>query len=165
MEPASYPYIKPGPRALFIDFSRDQAEEVLRERLDAYPEARGFATVLGDRAIENPQLMESALGFIASRSLVFLDLTASPRSLTTAISVKTGAESFAARVQEGNSDAILQAELLRRVNLAKKSGEGVWLVKHAPGLPARVAALLRREQKLFADLGLRWAPLSRLHED
>jgi polysaccharide deacetylase 2 family uncharacterized protein YibQ len=165
MEPASYPYVKPGPRALFIDFNRDEAEKVLGERLDAYPEAKGFATVLGDRAIENPQLMESALGVMASRSLVFLDLTSSPRSLTTSISVKTGAESFTARVQDGTSASVLQAELLRRADLAKKSGEGVWVLRHAPGLPASLAALLRREQKLFDELGLRWTPLGRLHEE
>lgn len=165
MEPASYPYVKPGPRALFIDFSRDQAEKVLGERLDAYSGAKGFATVLGDRAIENPPLMESVLGFMASRSLVFLDLTASPRSLTPSASVKTGAESFTARVQEGTSDEALRAELLRRADLARKAGEGVWVLRHAPGLPAGLAALLRREQKLFDELGLRWVPLSRLHED
>ncbi|MCD6023104.1 MAG: protein of unknown function YibQ [Fibrobacteria bacterium] len=162
MEPSTYPYVKPGPRALFIDHSRDQAEGILRGRLEAYPKARGFATTHGDRAIENPQLMESVLDFMASRSLVFLDLTGSPLSQTTALSQKSGAESFSARAQVPGSEGNLEAELDRRAALAQKSGEGIWVLRHSPGLPRTLARLFGRRAGAFGELGLLWAPLGEL---
>ena len=165
MEPSTYPYIKPGPRALFIDFKRDQAEGILRDRLGAYPKARGFATTHGDRAIENPQLMESVLDFMASRSLAFLDLTGSPLSQTTALSQKSGAESFTSRVQEPGSESNLEAEIERRTGLAKKSGEGIWVLRHAPGLPAQLTRLFARRASAFGELGLQWVPLGDLHRE
>ena len=165
MEPSTYPYVKPGPRALFIDFSRDQAEGVLRARLDAYPRARGFATTHGDRAIENPQLMESVLDFMASKSLVFLDLTGSPLSQTAALSQKSGAESFSSRVQEPGTESNLEAEIERRTGLAKKSGEGIWVLRHAPGLPATLTRLFKRRAAAFDELGLEWVPLGDLRRE
>lgn len=162
MEPSTYPYVKPGPRALFIDYSRDQAEGVLRARLEAYPKARGFATTHGDRAIENPQLMESVLDFMASRSLVFLDLTGSRLSQTAALSQKSGAESFSARAQVAGSEGKLEAELDRRVARAQKSGEGIWVLRHSPGLPRTLARLFGRRAEAFGELGLMWAPLGEL---
>jgi len=165
MEPSTYPYIKPGPRSLFIDNKQAQVEGVLNERLDAYPKARGFATVLGDRAIENPQLMESVLGFTAEHSLVFLDLTGSPLSQTSAMSQKTGAETFSSREQAGTSDATLEAELERRTGLAKKSGEGIWVLRHTSGLPGQLARLFARHAAAFSELGLEWVPLGDLRKD
>ncbi len=165
MEPSTYPYVKPGPRALFIDFKRDQAEGILRERLEAYPKARGFATTHGDRAIENPQLMASVLDFMASRSLVFLDLTGSPLSQTAALSQKSGAESFSSRVQQSGSESNLDAEIERRLSLAKKSGEGIWVLRHAPGLPALLTRLFVRRTEAFDELGLQWVPLGDLRKE
>jgi polysaccharide deacetylase 2 family uncharacterized protein YibQ len=165
MEPSNYPYLKPGPRALFIDYSRDQTEDILRERLEAYPKARGFATTLGDRAIENPRLMESVLDFMAGHSLVFLDLTGSPLSQTAALSLKSGAESFSARAQEAGSLANLEAELDRRLGLAKKSGEGIWVLRHAPGLPQTLARLFARRAGAFGEMGLRWVSLGELRRE
>jgi polysaccharide deacetylase 2 family uncharacterized protein YibQ len=165
MEPSTYPYVKPGPRALFIDYSRDQAEGILRGRLEAYPRARGFATTHGDRAIENPQLMESVLDFMASRSLVFLDLTGSPLSQTAALSQKSGAESFSARAQAAGSEGNLEAELERRTALAKKSGEGIWVLRHAPGLPGALGRLFGRRAASFEELGLQWVPLGELRRE
>jgi polysaccharide deacetylase 2 family uncharacterized protein YibQ len=165
MEPASYPYVKPGPRALFIDYSREQAEGILGERLDRYPKARGFATTHGDRAIENPQLMESVLDFMASRSLVFLDLTGSPLSQTAALSVKSGAESFTARVQDAGPEKTLEAELDRRLALAKKAGEGIWVLRYGPGLPAALTRLFARRGDVFGELGLQWVPLADLRRE
>jgi polysaccharide deacetylase 2 family uncharacterized protein YibQ len=165
MEPSTYPYVKPGPRALFIDYKRGQAEGILKERLDAYPEARGFATVLGDRAIENPQLMESVLNFMAARSLVFLDLTGSPLSQTAALSQKSGAETFSSREQGASTEASLEAEIERRTGLAKKSGEGIWVLRHTSGLPAQLAKLFARRAAAFGELGLQWVPLGELRKD
>jgi polysaccharide deacetylase 2 family uncharacterized protein YibQ len=171
MEPVAYPVVKPGPRALFIDDTREETEAILRARLEGQPGAAGFATKHGDRAIENPALMGSVLAFTAERDLLFLDLTGSSRSLAPQISLRTGAESFAAVAQSAASprggekelERTLAAELERRAALARRSGEGVWVLRHTPGLPAILARVLRAAPGKAAEPGPRWVTLRRLH--
>jgi polysaccharide deacetylase 2 family uncharacterized protein YibQ len=162
MEPAAFPVVKPGPRALFIDNTREETDRILRVRLESNPGAAGFATKHGDRAIENPALMESVLAFTAERGLLFLDLTGSSRSLTPQMSLRTGAESFTAVGQEPGSVQTLEAELARRAAVAKRSGEGIWVMRHAPGLPATLARVLRAPPH-HGETAPRWVTLKRLH--
>ena len=161
MEPATYPTVKPGPRALFIDHSRDETEAILRARLKAQDGAVGFATKLGDRAIENPGLMDNVLAFVADRGLLFLDLTGSPRSLAPAAALRTGAEVFAATVQVPGAAAWLATELERRTVAARRSGEGVWVLRHAPGLPEALARVVRAQPE---DAAPRWVTLRHLRQ-
>jgi len=160
MEPAAYPVVKPGPRALFIHHTGAEIERILRERLDRNPEATGFATRLGDRAIEHPGLMDDVMAFVADRDLLFLDLTGSPRSRTSQAALGAGADAFAAVSRDPGDAAALKGELERRVSVAKRSGEGVWVLRHADGLPAALAAVLRAG---VADADPRWVTLRRLH--
>ncbi len=162
MEPAGYPAIRPGPRALFIDQSRDEVERILRSRLDRYPAATGFATRHGGRAIEHPVLMETTLSLLAARGLVFLDLTASPRSLTTATALRTGAVSYIATAQVAPSGESLGRELELRVARAGRFGEGVWVLRHAPGLPDALAAAIQARATVLEQSGVRWATLREL---
>ncbi len=143
MEPVAYPIVKPGPRALFIHHTRAEAVLILRQRLDRNPDAAGFATKLGDRVIEHPALMENVLTFTAENDLLFLDLTGSPRSRTSQTALRTGAETFIAAAQEIGTNAILRESLERRLSAAKRSGEGVWVLRHVDGLPTALAALVR----------------------
>jgi polysaccharide deacetylase 2 family uncharacterized protein YibQ len=161
MEPSNYPYVKPGARALFIDHSRAQVEDILRARLEKHSDAAGFATKFGDRAIENPVLMENLLTFTAAEDLLFLDLTGSSRSLTQQMSLRTGAEGFAATAQSASSEQALTEDLERRATAAKRSGEGVWVLRHAPGLPAALARVLRAAAG--AEAHPEWVTLRQLH--
>lgn len=162
MEPSAYPYVRPGPRALFIHHGRDDIERILRDRIDAHPRAAGFATLHGDRAIENGVLMENVLGFVAARQLIFLDLTASPRSLTTHLALRTGADAVVASVLDAGTgkgaDKVLAAELDRRAALARRTGEGVWVVRHEDGLPARLARIIAA-QAASGQPAPRWVTL------
>jgi polysaccharide deacetylase 2 family uncharacterized protein YibQ len=162
MEPAAYPHVKPGPRALFIDQKPERIESLLRERLDMHPEAIGFATRYGDRAIEHPGLMGTVLGFSAAQGLLFLDLTGSSRSQTQPVSLSTGAESYATVVRDPGSESELAEDLARRAKAARRSGEGVWVLRHTPGLPAMLARVLRAPPAP-GETAPRWVTLKKLH--
>lgn len=162
MEPSGYPAVRPGPRTLFIDHSREEIGRILRERLGNYPAAAGFATRHGERAIENPRLMENTLSLLAERSLIFLDLTGSPRSLTASSSLRTGVESFVARVQAPGAERTLAHELELRAARAGRFGEGVWVLRHAPGLPDTLARVMRDHAEGLEEAGVRWVTLSDL---
>jgi polysaccharide deacetylase 2 family uncharacterized protein YibQ len=162
MEPTNFPVVKPGPRALFIDDSREETETVLRDRLDVNHDAVGFATKFGDRAIENPGLMNQVLTFIAARELLFLDLTGSPRTLTAQVSLATGATGLTAIAQEVGSQQIVMDELLRRTSAAQRSGEGVWVLRHTPGLPEALAKGLKAHAQVGASP--RWVTLRTLKQ-
>jgi polysaccharide deacetylase 2 family uncharacterized protein YibQ len=163
MEPSNYPVLKPGPRALFIDDSREETDRILRRRLDVNEGAVGFATKLGDRAIENPGLMDQVLSFIASRDLLFLDLTGSPRTLTSQVALATGATGIVAVALEAGSEKIVNEELERRAKAAQRSGEGIWVLRHSPGLPAAVAKVLKAQQA--AGTAPRWVTLRQLRQE
>ena len=163
MEPSNYPYLKPGPGALFIHHSRPELERLMQSRLKAYTTAKGFATKFGDRAIENRPLLENVFRFANQHSLVFLDLTRSPRSLTAQVALQTGAIAFSARIQEPDSGEKFEAEFLRRCDLAGKTGEGIWVLRYFPGLPRLLEQFLIKNQAHFDEIGLTWVPLSTLH--
>jgi polysaccharide deacetylase 2 family uncharacterized protein YibQ len=129
--------------------------------LKANPEAAGFATKHGDRAIESPGLMRSVLEFTAARRLLFLDLTASPRSLAPELFLSTGAEGFTAVAQDAGMDKWLTEELERRAAAARRSGEGLWVLRHTPGLPAALARVLRAQAETGGD-SPRWVTLREL---
>lgn len=164
MEPAAYPIIKPGPRALFIHHTQGEVERILRERLDGNADAAGFATCLGDRAIEHPGLMGYVMAFIADHDLLFLDLTGSPRSRAPQAALRAGASLFTANARDPGDASDLKAELERRVAAAKRSGEGVWVLRHVNGLPATLAALLRAGSP-EGDVDPSWVTLRRLHRE
>jgi polysaccharide deacetylase 2 family uncharacterized protein YibQ len=164
MEPAAYPVVKPGPRALFIHHTQGEVERILRERLEGNPDAAGFATCLGDRAIEYPELMDYVMAFTADRGLLFLDLTGSPRSRASQAALRAGASLFSAVAHDPGNASSLKAELERRIAVAKRSGEGVWVLRHVDGLPATLAAILRAGSP-EGDADPRWVTLRRLHRE
>jgi len=164
MEPSNYPYVKPGPGALFIHYSRSEVEGLLKAKLKSYPAARGFATTFGDRAIENRPLLENAMEFMAERSLIFLDLTGSPRSLSASIALQTSGIVYTAHIQEPDLGDKFEAELLHRCDLAVKTGEGIWVLRYFPGLPNLLESLLNKNRDHFQELGLEWSTLSALRD-
>jgi polysaccharide deacetylase 2 family uncharacterized protein YibQ len=164
MEPAAYPVVKPGPRALFIHHTKDEIERILRGRLDENGDAAGFATRLGDRAIEHPGLMDNVMEFVADRGLLFLDLTGSPRSRAPQAAAHAGAIAFSATARDPGGAADLKAELERRIPVAKRSGEGIWVLRHTDGLPATLAAVLRAGGP-EGEASPRWVTLRRLHRE
>ena len=160
MEPANYPYVRPGPGALFIHYSKSEVERLLKAKLKSYPGATGFASTFGDRAIENRPLLENALGFMATHSLIFLDLTGSPRSLSVSVAQQTGGIVYASRVQEPDSAGKLEVQLLLRCDRAAKTGEGIWVLRYFPGLPGILESLLNKNRDHFEEEGLTWSTLS-----
>lgn len=163
MEPTNYPVVRPGPRALFIDDSRDETDRILARRLQVNDGAAGFATKFGDRAIESPGLMQQIMTFIARRDLVFLDLTGSPRTLTQQTALETGATGVVAAELEVGSEKVLVEELTRRTRAAQRSGEGVWVLRHTPGLPAAMARAVKAQKE--TGTAPRWVTLRQLRRE
>jgi polysaccharide deacetylase 2 family uncharacterized protein YibQ len=163
MEPTNYPVVRPGPRALFIDDSREETEKILARRLQVNEGAVGFATRFGDRAIENPRLMEHVLAFVARRGLLFLDLTGSPRTLTQQAALQTGATAVVAAELAVGSEKVLVEELTRRTRAAQRSGEGLWVLRHTPGLAAAMARAVQAQED--AGTAPRWVTLRQMRGD
>ncbi|MFC1583921.1 divergent polysaccharide deacetylase family protein [Fibrobacterota bacterium] len=82
MEPFHYPYKNPGQGALFIHHSQKEVDKLLKEKLAVLPASAGFSSLYGDRAIENKNLLANIFRFCHQKSLGFLDLTGSQRSLS-----------------------------------------------------------------------------------
>ncbi|MBF0430936.1 MAG: divergent polysaccharide deacetylase family protein [Fibrobacteria bacterium] len=129
MEPYNYPYKKPGEGALFIHLSLDEIDKLLSEKLTILPEAKGFATYMGDRAIENANLLTHIFKFTGPKSLSFLDLTNSQRSLSRQTARKENV--LCRRSRQINS----QEQILLRFNKstikAQKSGEAILVFKYS----------------------------------
>ncbi len=164
MEPVAYPYVKPGPDALFIHHSRAELQRLMDVRLRRCPAAKGFATTYGDRAIGNRPMMQKVLEYARARSLLFLDLTASPRSLVASVAQQVGASAFSARAQDPGPEAELESELSRRSGVAQKTGEGIWALRYTPGLSGALERLWRKHEGRFGETGLEWVPLSGLRK-
>src|SRR5690606_9651816 len=96
----------------------------------------------------------------ADNGLLFLDLTGSPRSRTVQTAMGTGAETFVAVAQEARANTVLRESLERRMAAAKRSGAGVWVLRHVDGLPATLAALLRAQPE--GDAAPLWVTLRQL---
>ncbi len=164
MEPFAYPYLNPGNGAIFIHHSKTEVEQLIRIKLQRLPQAKGFATTFGDRAIENRPLLENILGFLAEQSMLFLDLTGSPRSLTASVAQKTGVQSYSIRIKETPNLKILESELARNCALAEKAGERIWVLSYSPSLLSNLTLLLEEHQAQFEEAGLEWVTFSSLRK-
>lgn len=162
MEPGAYPYVKPGPGALFIHHGPEEVKRLLAEHLAAFPDAAGFLTVLGDRAIENRPLLEPVFAFLAVHGLVWLDATGSPRSLSSALGGERGVPVHAVQpldLASTREPGLLIARLAAR---ARKSGTALALFRYdRKGFAAFAEALSLNEDRL-EDAGIAAVKLSEL---
>lgn len=161
MEPAAYPHVNPGKRALFIHHTREDVERILSEAKDSLPKAAGYATRFGDRAIENQPLLENVFRFTAARKLLFLDLTGSQRSLARQTAAAQGARSRT--VAEFKEVAGLEEELARKAAMAQKTGEAVFVVRWSEAAFRDLARALEENTGHFNEVGLELATLSSLN--
>ncbi|GEM_PF-2104046 len=160
MEPAAYPFLDPGKHALFIHHSKDDVEKILREDLDSLPKAAGFASRLGDRAIENQPLLEKLFQFTARKALVFLDLTGSPRSLARQIAAAQGARS---RTLTPYKDSIhVEEELGRKAALAQKTGDAILALPYTAAGFRNLEKALQANAIRFNEMGVELVTLSSL---
>lgn len=162
MEPTSYPYVDPGKKALFIHLGEKEVESLLAEALDSLPKARGFASKYGDRAIENQPLLEKLFRYTASKRLLFLDLTGSPRSLTRAVAGGLGARYRTSLVDKDSLG--VGAELAGRAALAQKTGEALWVIAYSPTAFRLLEQALADNEERMAETGLELVTATRLSD-
>lgn len=160
MEPSSFPYVDPGKQALFIHHGREDVDRILQEALDSLPKARGFASKFGDRAIENPPLLDKVFRFTSNSGLVFLDLTGSPRSLTRQVAGGMGARYRLALVDKDGLG--VAKELGARAALAQKTGEAIWVLHYTPSAFRALEQALEENEGRMAETGLELVTVSRL---
>lgn len=162
LEPSSYPYLDPGPNALFIHHGKEEVEHILGAALDSLPKAKGFASRYGDRAIENQPLLDKLFRYLADRRLIFLDLTGSPRSLTRQVAGPLGARY---RISAVDKDSLGTAEeFVGRAALAQKTGDALWVVAWSPAAVRGIEKALNEHEVRMSDVGLELVTLSRLSE-
>jgi polysaccharide deacetylase 2 family uncharacterized protein YibQ len=160
MEPSAYPFVDPGKHALFIHHSKEDVEKILAGDLDSLPKAAGFASRLGDRAIENQPLLEKLFQFTARNGLVFLDFTGSPRSLARQTAA---AQSARSRTLSLFKDSLrLNEELARKAILAQKTGDAILAMRYTGTGFRNLAKALEADVIRFNEIGLELVTLSSL---
>ena len=160
MEPSAYPYVDPGKHALFIHHSKEDVEKILARSLDSLPKAAGFASRLGDRAIENQPLLEKLFHYTARNGLVFLDFTGSPRSLARQTAAAQGARS---RTLTLFKDSLrLDEELARKAILAQKTGDAILAIPYTITGFRNLEKALEADVIRFNEIGLELVTLSSL---
>ncbi len=130
MEPHQYPYKKPGKNALFIHYEKAKINELLNQKLQLFPNAAGFCSAIGDRAVENDIILNNLFRYLSKKKLGFLDLIGSQRSLSTQISRKF--ETLNRQSTEINASIKLTAALTRKLALAIRKGEALLVVRYRP---------------------------------
>jgi polysaccharide deacetylase 2 family uncharacterized protein YibQ len=160
MEPSTYPYVNPGPHAVFIHHSAEDVDRLLSRAMDSLPKARGYATRLGDRAIENQPLLEKLFRITSSRDLFFLDLTGSPRSLTRQVAGGMGARYRVARVDKDSLG--VGEEFANRAAAARKVGDALWVVDWSPKVFQRIDKAVEEHGDRLAEAGIELVTLTRL---
>lgn len=160
MEPSAYPFVDPGKHALFIHHSKEEVEKILAGDLDSLPKAAGFASRLGDRAIENQPLLEKLFQFTARKGLVFLDFTGSPRSLA---HQTAAAQSARSRTLTLFKDSLrLDEEIARKAMVAQKTGDAILAVQYTATGFRNLAKALEADVIRFNEIGLELVTLSSL---
>jgi polysaccharide deacetylase 2 family uncharacterized protein YibQ len=160
MEPSAYPFVDPGKHALFIHHSKEDVEKILAGALDSLPKAAGFASRLGDRAIENQPLLEKLFQFTARKGLVFLDFTGSPRSLARQASAAQGARSRTLHIFKDSLR--LDEELARKAILAQKTGDAILAMPYTATGFRNLTEALAADVIRFNEIGLELVTLSSL---
>jgi hypothetical protein len=61
------------------------------------------------------------------------------------------------------SEKVLMEELTRRSTAAQRSGEGIWVLRHTPGLPAAMAKAVKAQEA--AGAAPRWVTLRQLRRE
>jgi polysaccharide deacetylase 2 family uncharacterized protein YibQ len=154
MEPSAYPYVKPGAGALFIHFGAEEVTEALDGHLAEFPQAVGFLTVMGDRAIENRPLMEHVFNYLAEHSLSWLDATGSPRSQSHALGGEKNVIAYTLQPVSLSSLDEPGLYIARLAARARKSGTALALLSyHAKGFTRFAEALSLNEDRL-EDAGI-----------
>ena len=162
MEPAAYPYVDPGPHALFIHHTQEEVVRILSRALDSFPKARGFASKYGDRAIENQPLLERLFLYTAARKLIFLDLTGSQRSLARQVANSQDGRCRAVAVFKDSLQVV--EELARKAAIARKSGEAVLVVPYSASGYRNLERSIQENEIRFNQMGLELVTLSGLTE-
>lgn len=160
MEPSSYPYLNPGKHALFIHHTREDVARFLAAALDSLPKAKGFASKHGDRAIENQPLLDKLFRQTAAKRLLFLDLTASPRSLTRQVAGPLGARYRLATVDRDSLG--VGEELAHRAAIAQRTGEALWVIAYSATAFRLLEKALAENEARMAETGLELVTASRL---
>lgn len=160
MEPAAYPFVDPGKHALFIHHTQEDVERILSGDLDSLPKAAGFASRLGDRAIENQPLLEKLFRFTARQGLVFLDFTGSPRSLARQTAVAQSARSRSLSIFKDSLR--LDEEIARKAMAAQKTGDAVFAIRYTATGFRNLAKALEADEIRFNEIGLELVTLSSL---
>lgn len=143
MEPHQYPYLNPGKDAIYIDHSPEQIEKNIEKRLQLFPRARGFASYMGDRIVENEIFMTELLKIFSKKNLFFLDLTESQRSLSKKVGRHINVFTLVYKYPDTNPD--LETEYSAKILQSQKVGQAIWLVPFNPDNLSRMRKLMEAE--------------------
>ncbi len=135
-------------------------DRTLAAALDKAPEAKGFVSRFGDRAIEHKPLLDKLFRTLAYRKLIFIDLTDSPRSQARQTAIAQGAICKTASEHDRLDE--LEAEFNKKAIAAQKTGEAVMVVKYSPQAFAKLNMLYHDHLERLQTQGIALVKLSEL---
>ncbi len=74
MESSRYPYVKPGPKSIYIHHNQQDIQNNLDEKLNIVPKAKGFITWHGNRSMEHRPLLIKLFNQLKQKNLLFIDM-------------------------------------------------------------------------------------------
>jgi len=158
MEPAKFPAVDPGPRALLTALSPQENMARLHWALSRMSGYVGVVDDMGSRFTEAKAMLEPVLADIKQRGLMYLDSRSSPRSVVPDIAREIGltwASNTATIDDSANAEAI-DARLAALERIAGSEGRAIGIGRALPVTLDRV----RRWAGGLERRGLVLAPVS-----
>lgn len=157
MEPHQYPYLNPGAGAIYIHHSADEMEDSVSKILKQFPRARGFVSYMGDRIVENEQVLEKVFTVLAKKNMAFYDLTGSQRSLAVRLGRKMNIDVYKGNepTRPQNVPIEWESQLLR----AKKMGSSMWMLPFSDTLLHDVSSLA--DSVKMSQMGIQCVPYTK----
>lgn len=142
MEPASFPNDDPGPQALLTSLSAEDNLDRLDWVLSRGSAYVGVAGTMGSRFTASREHMETLLGELKSRGLIFLDNRTTERSVAPAVAAEIGLKSaFNNRsIDERQASRVaIDARLAQIERIALSEGSAVAMAQPYPVTLQRLA--------------------------
>lgn len=160
MEPFGYPQNDPGPDAILVDMKPAEIHDLVDRHLRAVPTAHGLTSYMGSMATGDRNTMSAVFDVLERRSLFFLDVRESPRSIAPKIARERRLPCLEAdrTVDSGETAEHLQKHLEELVAHARARHGAIGVFHADPTtIDVLVAALPR-----YGGAGVRFVRLSNL---
>jgi polysaccharide deacetylase 2 family uncharacterized protein YibQ len=151
MEPARYPSVNPGPRALLLGEPRQAVERKVLSMIEENPYAVGANNHMGSRATQDCELMGWVMSVLKEKNLFFVDSRTTGRSCAYEIALRQYLPAARRDVFLDNTDSVesITGQFARLKRIARSNGTAIGIghvnKKHTLEVLMSEVPLLERE--------------------